>query len=96
MSRRTLWIVLTFVAGALAGRYFTGAEGESFLGATPAVAGQVLPIADGQTFVTSHEGSAYLWRRTGDRLSLLGECARTAEGTAAATFVWLPGVERES
>jgi hypothetical protein len=96
MSRRALWIVLAFAAGILAGRIPTGPGEGTMLAPAAALAGDATAVADGQVFVTSSGGSAYLWRRTGDRLTLLGECARTSEGKAAATFVWMPGVERES
>jgi hypothetical protein len=96
MSRRALWIVLAFAAGILAARIGTGPGEASLLAPSAALAGDAMAVSDGQVFVTSNGASAYLWRRTGDRLTLLGECARTAEGKAAATFVWMPGVERES
>jgi len=96
MTRRALWIVLAFAAGALAGRISLGPGGGSLLGASPALAGDALSVQEGQVFVTADGSSVYLWKRTGDRVSLLGHCARTEEGRAAATFVWLPGVERES
>ena len=88
--------MLAFAAGLLAGRGFLGDSGSSLLGATPALAGDAILVKDGQVFVTTDGPNAYLWSRSGDRLSLLGHCARTEEGTAAATFVWMPGVERES
>ena len=87
MSRRTLWIVLAFAVGALAGRAFLGSETTAWLGAAPAMAGDAAAVEDGQTFVTADGPSTYLWRRSGDRLELLGECTRTPEGKAQATFV---------
>lgn len=97
MSRRVLWIVLALAVGVLAGRgLLPGLEGGTPLAPTPALAGNALTVEDGQVFVTADGASVYLWRRSGDRVTLLGQCSRTEEGTAAATFVWMPGVERES
>lgn len=96
MSRRVLWIVLALAVGVLGGRGLLGFGGGTPLAPTPALAGNALSVEDGQVFVTADGASVYLWRRAGDRITLLGQCARTEEGTAAATFVWMPGVERES
>lgn len=96
MTRRIVWIVLAFAVGLVAGHGLPGSGEGSLLGAAPALAGEALSVRDGQVFVTSDGASVYLWKRSGDRVSLIGECIRTEEGSGAATFVWLPGVERES
>ena len=88
--------LLAFAAGILAGRIGTGPGEATLLAPAAALAGDTLSVSDGQVFVTSDGPNTFLWRRNGDRLTLLGECARTSEGKAAATFVWMPGVERES
>ena len=98
MSRRSLFFLIVFAAGLAAGRWLSeaGPQG-SWLGPPAAHAGtEGMPLGDGAVFVTSDGPNAFLWRRAGDRLQLLGQCSRTAEGTAQATFVWMPGVERES
>jgi hypothetical protein len=96
MLKRTLWIALAFAAGALAAATWLGPLGESGLGVAPALAGDAMSVDDGQVFVTTDGPNTYLWVRTGDRLRLLGQCARTGEAAVQATFVWMPGVERES
>lgn len=63
----------------------------------PAAAGEILEVEDGATFISTDGGSAYLWRRHGNRIELVGQCVRTTDASEAqATFVWLPGVERRS
>jgi len=67
------------------------------LGPAPAFAGDIEAIGDGETFVSTDGGNAYLWRRNGDRIELLGQCSRIMDDSEAqAPFVWLPGVERRS
>lgn len=86
------------LGGWWAGSRDGGSRGTPSFGPTPALAGDVVSVKDGETFVSTDGGAAYLWRRRGERIELVGQCVRTvADGSSEqATFVWLPGVERRS
>ena len=94
------WIVtgIVGVAGVALGVLLSvSPEPAHLIGPTPALAGDLGQVAKGETFVSTEGGSAYLWRRNGDRIELVGHCQRLAEDREGqATFVWLPGVERRS
>ncbi|GJM44382.1 MAG: hypothetical protein DHS20C21_12240 [Gemmatimonadota bacterium] len=89
--------IALFGAGVLVSGRIHAPDSASLLGASPAFAGDVEEIAEGATFVSTDGGAAYLWRRNGDRIELIGQCQRTeGDSEGQATFVWLPGVERRS
>ncbi len=97
MTRRVL-IVGAIALAAFLGARFSGSESAVpavSLGPPPALAGTPMAVAPGETFVSTDGGNAYLWRRTDDRIELVGQCVRVdPEATVQAPFVWLPGVER--
>ncbi len=46
-------------------------------------------------FVSTSGGNAYLWKRNGDRIDLVGQCAVEDEDVRGqASYLWLPGIER--
>jgi hypothetical protein len=46
-------------------------------------------------FVSTSGGNAYLWKRNGDRIDLVGQCAVVEEDVRGqASYLWLPGIER--
>ena len=50
---------------------------------------------DGGEFISTSGGNAYLWRRVGDQIELVGQCAQIEEDISGqASYLWLPGVER--
>lgn len=52
-------------------------------------------FADGGEFVSTSGGNAYLWRRVGNEIDLIGVCAQIEEDISGqASYLWLPGVER--
>lgn len=102
MNRRNLILVLGIVAGVAMGHWL-GSRGSALPlpGPTTAWAGTPVMVKNGETFVSTDGGNAYLWRREGDRIVLLNQCARVqGEGAnaqeAQATYVSIPGVERGS
>ena len=96
MLNRTFW---AGAAGVVAGALFVQTLGECpELGIVPPVqAGEMMHVAEGETFVSTDGGNAYLWRRDGDRLVLINHCktVESAQGGQSA-YVSLPGVERGS
>jgi len=102
MRARMVTLVATLgLAFALGGWWGTSRKAATApllpIAPTPALAGSIASVKDGETFVSTDGGNAYLWRRNGDRIELVGQCVRTVGGPEAqATFVWLPGVERRS
>ncbi|MCP5111222.1 MAG: hypothetical protein GY953_10340 [bacterium] len=96
--RRSLLLALLLVGlGVLLARAPLGGGTLPMPGPATAAAGEVLSVGDGESFVTSDGPNAYLWRRVGDRLELLGQAARSDGGASGqAAYVWLPGVERGS
>lgn len=100
MNRRNLILVLGIVAGVAAGSWLGsgGSPADLLPGPSVAWAGTPAMVKNGETFVSTDGGNAYLWRREGDRIVLLNHCARVMdEGqTGQATYVSMPGVERGS
>jgi hypothetical protein len=95
--KRNLWVLAVLAIGVFAGHFLSSGTDGGVLAPTPAqAANDGLFVADGQTLVSTEEGNAYLWRRVGDRIELVGQCARTTDSLEQATFVWMPGVERGS
>jgi hypothetical protein len=64
----------------------------------PASAAEILGgVSEGEVFISTDGGSAYLWRRVADRIELIGVSSRIEKGPEGqASYVWLPGVERRS
>ena len=98
MNRRNMLLTITLGVGILIGAWIqhtdTPAPPIAF-GPATANAQSIAPLGDGQTFVSATGGTAYVWQLAGDRLVLLGECARTeSEESAQAYYVWRPGIER--
>jgi hypothetical protein len=93
MNRRSLLILLGLAAAFLAGRALAPST-EGLLGAAPAFAEGTLSVAAGDTFVSTDEGTAYLWRYDGNRVELLGATKVVEGAEEQATFIWMPGVER--
>lgn len=53
-------------------------------------------ISDGEIFISTDGGNAYMWQRWEDRLVLLGVCSTTKGPQGQASYVWNPGVEKRS
>jgi hypothetical protein len=88
---------LLVVAGWWAGARSAPNAVPAALGVTPAWAGEIESVKAGEMLISTDGGNAYLWRRNGERIELVGQCVRTMGGPEdQATFVWLPGVERRS
>jgi hypothetical protein len=97
-----------FIAALLlVGAFFAGRElfprsgvGSSFAWPQAARADDIIrvgisPDAAGNQFVSTSGGNAYLWRWNGERVELVGQCARIEQkGSPQAAYVWLPGVEQ--
>ena len=99
MSRRNGFLALGLAVAALFGYWLGNGGSVAALvpGLSPAFANGTLMVAEGETFVSTAGGSAYLWRRDGDRIVLLNHCERIEAGTTGqATYLSLPGVERGS
>jgi hypothetical protein len=98
MDRRNLLYLSGLVAALILGQWLGRAAPSSVpVGVSPAWADAPIFVDEGETFVSTDEGNAYLWRRDGDRIVLINHCLRLAEGpTGQATYVSLPGVERGS
>ncbi len=99
IDRRWVLAGIALGLGFLVGRSQVAPNpGAAFSIPATAVAGEVLSdVGPGNTFLSTDGGNAYLWRRTGDRIELLGQCQRAEGGDAGqAGYVWLPGVERRS
>ena len=96
MRNETFWAAAAgMLAGALLVNAFVGRDEVNF-GPATAQAGHPVSIDEGETFVSTDGGNAYLWRRDGDRLVLVNHC-KTVESTQGQTaYVSQPGVERGS
>jgi len=93
--KRILWISTGLVAGVLVGQW-AGSDRGAVAPAIAEASNGAMQVTDGATFVSTDGGDAYLWRRTGDTIQLVGQCRRTGDELEQATFVWMPGVERGS
>lgn len=99
MNRRNLTLILGIALGVAVGRWLGDRSAAELLpGPATAWAGTPTLVKNGETFVSTDGGNAYLWRREGDRIVLLNHCARLMdnEQTEQATYVSMPGVERGS
>jgi hypothetical protein len=99
MSRRSWALALALALSFAVGHVVGSRQGLPAVlpGVAPAYADGALQIDANATFVSTHEGNAYLWRREGDRLVLVSQCVRLEGGSdGQATYVSLPGVERGS
>jgi hypothetical protein len=63
-----------------------------------AQAGEIVTgVSDGEIFISTDGGSAYMWQRWGeDRIVLLGVCSSIKGPQGQASYVWNPGVEKRS
>jgi|GEM_PF-4606576 hypothetical protein len=53
-------------------------------------------VSDGEIFISTDGGNAYMWQRWEDRIVLLGLCSSIKGPTGQASYIWNPGVEKRS
>jgi len=64
---------------------------------TPVQAAEIVSgVSDGEIFISTDGGSAYMWQRWDDRIVLLGVCSTIKGPTGQASYTWNPGVEKRS
>lgn len=98
--RRLALFALVLVSGAFVGERLAPSRTPStplFFPGSAEASEAIRGVADGEVFVSTEEGNAYLWKRIGDRIELIGQCSRVEGGNSGqASFVWMPGVERRN